>query len=33
MKISSGLYKTEWKARVEAQTKGERKSRKGGEEV
>ena len=28
--ISSGLYKTEWKARVEAQTKGERKSRKGG---
>ena len=29
-KISSRLYKTEWKARVEAQTKGERKSRKGG---
>lgn len=27
---SSGLYKTEGKARVEAQTKGERKSRKGG---
>lgn len=26
----SGLYKTEWKARVEAQTKGERKSGKGG---
>ena len=33
-RISSGLYKTEWKARVEAQTKGERKSRKErGEEV
>lgn len=29
-RISSGLYKTEGKARVEAQTKGERKSRKGG---
>ena len=29
-KKSSGLYKTEWKAGVEAQTKGERKSRKGG---
>lgn len=30
IKISSGLYKTEWKARGKAQTKGERKSRKGG---
>lgn len=33
IKISSGLYKTEWKARVEAQTKGERKSRKGGRSI
>lgn len=30
IKISSGLYKTECKARVEAQTKGEKKGRKGG---
>lgn len=30
LRNSSGLYKTEGKARVEAQTKGERKSRKGG---